>query len=50
LSDVQAIVARRFAREGGELVVGGMRVSELAERFGTPLFVYDRGVLARVLA
>ena len=50
MSDVQAIVARRFAREGGELVVGGMRVSELAERFGTPLFVYDRGVLARVLA
>ena len=26
--------------EEGELVVGGVGASELAERFGTPLFVY----------
>jgi diaminopimelate decarboxylase len=35
--------------EGGELVVGGIRASELSERFGTPLVVYCEGTL-RALA
>ncbi|WP_298342369.1 diaminopimelate decarboxylase [Ferrimicrobium sp.] len=29
----------------GELLVGGLAVSELAGRFGTPLFIYDEGHL-----
>jgi diaminopimelate decarboxylase len=29
----------------GELVVGGLRVIELARRFGTPLFIYDETTL-----
>jgi diaminopimelate decarboxylase len=33
------------AVEGGELVVGGVAASALAERFGTPLVVYDRQTL-----
>ena len=33
------------AVEGGELVVGGVAASALAERFGTPLVVYDRETL-----
>ncbi len=44
------LIERLFERRGGELVVGGVGVAELAERFGTPLFVYDRGVLERKLA
>src|SRR3954451_21147735 len=37
--------------EGGELVVGGVRVSALAREFGTPLVVYCRNtVLARARA
>ncbi len=33
----------QFAREGGELVVGGVPVGRLAERVGsTPFFAYDR--------
>jgi diaminopimelate decarboxylase len=33
--------SRTVARQGGELSVGGVRASELAERFGTPLYVVD---------
>ena len=48
---VAALLARRFPQSfddmgAGELVVGGVPVGELAERFGTPLFAYDGGVLA----
>jgi diaminopimelate decarboxylase len=34
-----------FAYRGGELVAEDVRVAELAERYGTPLFVYSRGYL-----
>ncbi|QDT17182.1 type III PLP-dependent enzyme [Alienimonas californiensis] len=43
---VAALIARRFPHSGDELVVGGVAVGELAERFGTPLFVYDGGAFA----
>ncbi len=29
------------ADEGGHLVIGGVRVEDLAQEFGTPLFIYD---------
>lgn len=39
------------ALAGGELTVGGVRASQLAERFGTPLVVYcERTLLNRVRA
>lgn len=38
-----------FRVVAGELWVGGLPVSELAARFGTPLFVYDACVLDRQL-
>ncbi|MCH7344183.1 pyridoxal-dependent decarboxylase, exosortase A system-associated [Pelomonas sp. CA6] len=40
----------QFARDGGELVLGGQRLSLLAERVGqTPFYAYDRGqIRARV--
>lgn len=31
----------------GELRIGGIPVGEIAQRYGTPLFVYDAGILAR---
>ena len=38
----------QFAVRDGELVVGGMRLSLLAERVGqTPFYAYDRGLLRR---
>ena len=38
---VPGLFSRTVARSDGELVVGGVPVSELAERFGTPLYVVD---------
>jgi len=38
---VPGLWSRTVSRSGGELVVGGVRASELAERFGTPLYVID---------
>src|SRR4051794_6304220 len=38
----------QFLSAGGELVVGGLSLSRLAERVGrTPFYVYDRSLLTR---
>jgi diaminopimelate decarboxylase len=47
---VRRLVERHFAATGGELQVGGIPVGELAREYGTPLFVYDAGVLDRQYA
>ena len=47
---VADIVRRNFAVDRGELLIGGVPVSKIAEEFGTPLYVYDEAVLARQLA
>ncbi len=44
------IFQRNFAIDRGELVIGGLPVSKIAEEFGTPLYVYDQAVLARQLS
>jgi len=44
------LVETFFRREGNELAVGGHLVSRLAEEHGTPLYVYDAGILRRRLA
>ena len=36
-----------FSASGGELQIGGVPVSKLAEEFGTPLFAYDESVMRR---
>jgi diaminopimelate decarboxylase len=40
-------VTRHFGARGGELLVGGIPVGELAARHDTPLFVYDAAILDR---
>jgi diaminopimelate decarboxylase len=42
---VSSLVSRYFASSGGELRVGGMPIGVLAERHGTPFYVYDAQVL-----
>jgi diaminopimelate decarboxylase len=42
-----AVIARFFPRRGGVLTIGGVPVTELAERYGTPFFVYDRAVVEK---
>ncbi len=36
-----------FSASGGELQIGGVPVSKLAEEFGTPLFAYDESIMRR---
>jgi len=37
----KSVLTEPFPRVDGELRCGGVRVADLAERFGTPLYVYD---------
>jgi diaminopimelate decarboxylase len=41
------IVSKYFGSSEAELTIGGVRVSRIAEKFGTPLFVYDGSVLEK---
>ncbi len=45
----EGLLRRPFPRVDGELCCGDVRASELAERFGTPLYVYDIGWIERRL-
>jgi diaminopimelate decarboxylase len=42
---VPSIVRANFGVSNGELLIGSVPVTALAERYGTPLFVYDRKVI-----
>jgi diaminopimelate decarboxylase len=39
-----SLIEKHFAAAGGKLVIGGASIDALADRYGTPLFVYDRRV------
>src|SRR5687768_10660310 len=41
------LATSHFAIAGADLVIGGIPVRELAVRYGTPLFIYDGGVMRR---
>lgn len=47
MSLVSALIDRHFALSDSELRLGHVSVKEVAEEYGTPLFVYDRNVLDR---
>ncbi|MHC4549811.1 MAG: type III PLP-dependent enzyme [Planctomycetota bacterium] len=49
MSDPRSLLQEFFGLAGGELAVGGVRVSELADGFKTPVFVYDAAILRRQL-
>jgi diaminopimelate decarboxylase len=48
----RALIDRCFGTgpSGSELTIGGIAISKLAEQYGTPLFVYDAGIMDRQLA
>ena len=50
MSVAATIVQRHFASSDGELLIGGVRVGEIVAQHGTPLYVYDRGVIRDKLA
>lgn len=41
------LAADHFNITGADLLIGGIPVRELAARYGTPLFIYDGGVMRR---
>jgi diaminopimelate decarboxylase len=44
-----ALIAKYFNLSSDELVIGGVPVSDILARYGTPLFVYDSSVIDRKL-
>jgi len=44
-SPAQALVLKHFGNSRGELLVGAIPVRLLAEKYGTPAFIYDRKVI-----
>lgn len=40
----RSLLQKRFCVESGELVVGGVSAGKLAEKHGTPCYVYDRKI------
>jgi diaminopimelate decarboxylase len=36
-----------YGRSSGDLLIGGVSASALAHQYGTPLFVYDAGIMAK---
>ena len=45
MSLAERLAERYFGASGGELAIGGVPISRIAEEYGTPLFVYDASVL-----
>src|SRR5262245_36048029 len=45
----RTLVGRCFSASTAELIVGGIAISKLAEKYGTPLFVYDASLIDRQL-
>lgn len=46
-SPAERLAAEIFAVEAGHLLVGGVRLADIAARHGTPLYVYDAAVMRR---
>ena len=44
---VARLVDRHFDVNESELIIGGVLVSELVAKFGTPLFIYDESVIVK---
>jgi len=49
MNHAAALIAKYFSSSNDELVIGGVPVSDIVARYGTPLFVYDRSVIDRKL-
>ncbi len=47
MEQTHALIERYFAADGGVLHIGGFAVRTLAREYGTPLFIYDAGVVQR---
>lgn len=46
---VDRLIHEHFGNSDGQLCVAGIRIEELVEAYGSPLYVYDRSVMRRKL-
>jgi diaminopimelate decarboxylase len=46
---VHTLASKHFSVADGQLVIGGVPAHSLAEQYGTPAFVYDKGVIGHKL-
>lgn len=44
------LVSRNFTVQNGELCIGGLPISSIVKKFGTPAFIYDESILEKNLA
>jgi diaminopimelate decarboxylase len=49
MSHALDLIRRTFACRDGKILAGGVPVRDIADEHGTPLFIYDRGVIERKL-
>lgn len=49
MHNVFRIIQHYFACKGGELWIGGVPINNIVDRYGTPLFIYDRGIIDQKL-
>lgn len=47
MDSVQRLVDKNFASSSGELEIGGIPVSKLVAKYGTPLYVYNSSVIEK---
>jgi len=45
MEQVQALVIQYFSTSNQELNIGGLPISQIADQYGTPFFVYDQGII-----
>ena len=50
MAPLTSILEENFTTKAGELCVGGIPISAIAEEFGTPLYVYDAAILRSQLS
>ncbi|QCK87861.1 type III PLP-dependent enzyme [Phreatobacter aquaticus] len=43
----EQLIASQFSVRGADLMIGGVAARDLADQFGTPLYVYDAGLIRR---
>ena len=49
MTTMEDLISKNFGMADGELLIGGLSISSIAAEFGTPLFVYDAGVMDKKL-
>ena len=47
INQCERVISKYFDVQDGQLLIGGISASSLVEKYGSPLFVYDKAIIAR---